>query len=278
MLPVAASSPAALALVRAAGSTSQKGYGSTAGDGLSLVSTRQNCFALYMSSVNSACSDQGSHKKSTDLFLNREARMLRSKYRGLLRCFVFPSWRAFVSQLPKSNGGARPGGRVEEQGCGGHRDPLSRGSQRCVSVCSSAPRVVRDDRLSQAGLGGLLTIPGRKGQNQNKPFRGEPFQREGRPGARRPTGSPRGRGKPASPSEASWRFSHPRAGAGTGTGFPSEYRGRGAARGWAAGSGAPCRRWAGLGRAASGLHRAARGGDSGRDRAAPRGPLTFLLS
>lgn len=75
MPPVAASSPAALALVRAAGSTSQKGHGSTAGDGLGLMSTRQNCFALYTSSVTAPAPIRGPAKKSRDLFLNCEARM-----------------------------------------------------------------------------------------------------------------------------------------------------------------------------------------------------------
>lgn len=68
MPPVAASSPAALALVRAAGSASQKGYGSTAGDRLSLVSTGQNCFALYTSSVTAPAPIGGPAKKKAGIY------------------------------------------------------------------------------------------------------------------------------------------------------------------------------------------------------------------
>lgn len=139
--------------------------------------------------------------------------------------------------------------------------PLSAGAHSGVEA-QAAPRLEWfGTSLWQSGRGGL-TIPGRKGRTKTRRPAGS------RSNARAGLG-PAGRGKPAFLSEASRRFSHRWAAAGTG--FPPEHRGRGAARGRAAGSGAPCRGWAGPGR----LGPAGRGLRE-RERAAP-GALSLFF-
>lgn len=143
--------------------------------------------------------------------------------------------------------------------------PLSAGARSGVAARAAPCLEWFGTSPWQSGHGGL-TIPGRKGRTKTRRPAGS------RSNARAGLG-PAGRGKPAFPSEASRRFSHRRAAAGTG--FPPEQRGRGAARGRAAGSGAPCRGWAGPGQA--GPPRACRERPQGARASGPRGPLAFLL-